>query len=297
MTHLIWIRHRFKALGTLALLLTVALFLQPAAQSHAATTSSEDAMPTILMTGANRGIGLEFARQYAAKGWNVIATCRNPDSADELKAIAAQFDTLSIEPLDITNVDQIAALKEKYQDVAFDILLNNAALLGSRKAQAFGQLDFDLFQSILDINITGTMRVTEAFVDNARASSTKKIITLGSAAGSIQMMGNTPDYYPYRASKAALHLMTNALSHELKAEGIRVGLINPGLVDTRGLADLKPGDDIPEDFTLIMPLVWDGIIELDTTEESVAKMINLIDTLSEEQSGAFLNADGTPLPW
>ncbi|MBT8444253.1 MAG: SDR family oxidoreductase, partial [Gammaproteobacteria bacterium] len=253
--------------------------------------------PTVLITGSNRGIGLEFARQYAALGWRVIATCRRPGKADKLKAIAAANPNVVIEKLDITDHAQVDALAERYSYLAIDLLLNNAALLSDRPKQAFGALDYDLFREIVEVNTIGTLKVTEAFTPHVVASNTKKIVTLGSAAGSITMINPPPDFYAYRASKAALHLLMKNVALDLADKGVLVGLINPGLVDTRGFADIGPDDPVPEDYKVVVEMIRSGALKLSTPEESVGLMIPLIDDLTPEQSGVFLNATGQQLPW
>jgi len=255
------------------------------------------AAPTVLITGSNRGIGLEFARQYAALGWRVIATCRNPGKAEKLKAIAASHPNVVIEKLDITDHAQVDALAERYSYLAIDLLLNNAALLSDRPKQAFGAIDYDLFRQIVEVNTIGTLKVTEAFTPHVIASNTKKIVTLGSAAGSIQMINPPPDFYAYRASKAALHLLMKSVALDLAGKGVLVGLINPGLVDTRGFADIGPDDPVPEDYKVVVEMIRSGALTLSTPEESVSLMIPLIDNLTPEQSGVFLNATGQQLPW
>jgi len=256
-----------------------------------------DAAPTVLITGSNRGIGLAFARHYATLGWRVIATCRNPAQADELKAIAAEHPNVIIERLDITDHAAVDAMAERYSYLAIDVLLNNAALLGNRNEQAFGQLDYALFRRIIEVNILGTMKVTEAFTPHVMASVQKKIITLGSAAGSIQMIKSPPDFYAYRASKVALHLLMKNVALQLADQGVLVGLINPGLVDTRGFAKLGPDDPVPDDFREVVKLIRSGVLQLSTPEDAVSQMVTLIDKLTPEQTGVFLNADGRTLPW
>jgi len=262
-----------------------------------ASTHSGEASPTVLITGSNRGIGLEFVRQYAARGWRVIATCRRPEAADELQAIAAKHENVTVDRLDITDHEGVDALAEKYAGTAIDILLNNAALLGSRSDQALGNMDFDLFARILAVNTMGTLKVTESFRPHVAASQRKRIITLGSAAGSIAMINPPPDFYAYRASKAALHLLMKNVALDLAQEGIVVGLINPGLVDTRGFAEIGPDDPVPEDYRQVVKLLRSGVLTLSTPEEAVGKMLVLIDNLTTEQSGAFVDADGQVMPW
>ncbi len=255
------------------------------------------AAPTVLITGSNRGIGLEFARQYAALGWRVIATCRKPDDADDLKGIAVRHPNVVIEQLDITDHAQVDALARRYAHLAIDVLLNNAALLADRPKQAFGRVDYGLFRQIVEVNVLGTLKVTEAFAPHVIASDGKKIVTLGSAAGSIQMINPPPDFYAYRSSKAALHLLMKNVALELADQGVLVGLINPGLVDTRGFAEIGADEPVPEDYRQIVAMIRSGQLQLSTPEEAVAQMIPLIEDLTPEQSGTFLNADGQILPW
>ncbi len=272
-----------------------ALSLGPVAAVHAGESAT--VQRTVLITGSNRGIGLEFARQYAAAGWRVIATSRNPSSADELQALSRQYDNLELAKLDVTNVDEIRNLATLLKDQPIHLLLNNAALLGSRDAQFFGKQDYELAAMQYEVNTLGPMRVIEAFIDNVRAAGPGKIVTLGSAAGSNGYLRPPADFYSYRASKAATHFLMHNLSMDLASEGIVVGLINPGLVDTRGLADIGPDDPVPDDFAQIVKLIRAGVIELTRPEDSVAAMIELIDSLTIENSGDFLNFDGNPMPW
>jgi len=258
--------------------------------------AQQTAAPTVLITGSNRGIGFEFAKQYAAKGWNVIATCRNPRKAEALQELAASNGNVVIEELDITSAREIRALDKKYADTPIDLLLNNAGLIGPRAGQKFGDFDYDQFEETFRINATGTMRVTEAFLDNVEASDQKKIVSLGSVAGSLQMIFASRDYYPYRASKAALHIMMRILAFELTSSDVIVTIINPGVVDTQGLLDLPP-EDVPEEFADTMEAVRMGLVTMRTPEASVTGMVSVIDGLTKEQSGEFLAHDGSTVPW
>lgn len=285
----------FTSRRLLPVLLVAAIVLLAAAPSRAAGPDPQQ--PTVLITGSNRGIGLEFARQYAARGWTVIATTRRPDEASGLKALAAGRPNIVIERLDITSDADVAALAAKYRGRPIDLLINNAALLEKPGSQLLGKLDYDLFARSFDINATGPMRVTEAFLENVAAGGQKKIVTLGSAAASNGLLAPPINYYPYRASKAALNLLMHNLALDVAKRGILVGIINPGLVDTRGVMQLKPGDTPPEEFAALMPLIRAGKIKLITPEESVTAMARLIDGLTPAQSGVFLNYDGQTLPW
>ena len=255
------------------------------------------ALPTVMITGANRGIGLEFTRQYAARGWTVIATTRRPDAATELQQLAANLPNIVIERLDITSATDVTALAGKLGRRPIDLLINNAALLEGMDRQLLGNIDYELFSRSFAVNAAGPMRVSEAFLENVAASSQKKIITLSSAAGSNGLLNPPANLYPYRASKAALNLLMHNLALDVAKRGIIVGLVNPGLVDTRGVLNLKPGESPPEEFATLLPLIRTGKIQLITPEESVKAMLELIDGLTPARSGVFLNYDGQTLPW
>ena len=280
---------RFTAIVFLALL--IAPFTTAVAATHSESKSA------VLITGSNRGIGLEFVRQYAALDYQVIATCRHPSTADELNLLADKFSNISVEQMDITDAGQVGLLADKYKTTPIHLLINNAALLGTRSDQAFGSQDFELAQQQYAVNALGPLRVITAFIDNVRAAGPGKVITLGSAAGSNGYLRPPADFYSYRASKAAQHFLMHNLALNLAAENIIVGLLNPGLVDTRGLAKIGPDDPVPEDFVQIVKLLRSGVLTLITPEESVTAMIKLINELTPEQSGVFLNYNGETLPW
>jgi NAD(P)-dependent dehydrogenase (short-subunit alcohol dehydrogenase family) len=181
-------------------------------------------------------------------------------------------------------------------------LINNAAYLGLPNPQKFGQIDYQMFTRSFEVNAIGPIRVTEKLIKNVRQGNMKKIIFLGSAAGSIAQIVPPVTLYSYRASKAALHMSVHNLYHELKPEKIIVSLINPGLVDTRGFLALQPDDPIPERLSKIVPIeliqmIQDGKIPMITTLESVTQMIHYIENLTTESLPLFVNCDGTPMPW
>ncbi|HHQ15108.1 MAG TPA: SDR family oxidoreductase [Chromatiales bacterium] len=259
---------------------TVLLSLGVAGTLPAATDipGDEDYVPTVLITGSNRGLGLEFARQYAARGWKVIATCRKPDKADQLKALAKEHpQTLVIERLDVADFDQVDALAKKYAERPVDVLLNNAGITGGMENQIFGQMDFDVFQMVLRVNTIAPLKISEAFYNNVRASRDKKIIVVSSSQGSIGLV-KQPRLYFYRASKAALNMEMKNLALQLKRRGIAVGMVNPGPTDTDMMAGL------PKKM-------------LRSPVQAVSDMMRNIDGLSVETTGSFMQYDGTILPW
>jgi NAD(P)-dependent dehydrogenase (short-subunit alcohol dehydrogenase family) len=233
---------------------------------------------TVLITGSNRGIGLEFARAYAAKGWTVIATCRKPAQATDLQALAADHANVTIEALDVTDLAAIDALAAKYKDTPIDILLNNAGILGGIEEQKFGQLDYDLFYKVMAVNYTGPVKMAEAFLDNVAASDLKKIITVTSSQGSIKGARGRGNYF-YKASKSAVNMAMRTLSKEVAKRDVIVGLIDPGAVDT----DLMKPIHLP--FPLTPPA------------KAVGELITVIDGFTKETSGDAIQHSGRPLPW
>lgn len=231
---------------------------------------------TVFITGSNRGIGFELTQQFAARGWDVIATCRDPQNADDLKSLVRDNSNVVIEELDVTDDEEIDDLAEKYRGTPIDLLINNAGINGGIQSQIFGRLDYDMFDRIMAVNVRGPLRITEAFTEHVAASDQKKMITITSSEGSIASV-RFPAFYFYRASKAAVNMIMATIAPDLARRGIIVGLINPGVVDT----DMSRGAPIP----LLSP------------EESVSGMIDVIEDYSPKTSGKFMQWDGRELPW
>src|SRR6187200_3715815 len=223
-------------------------------------------MPSTLITGANRGIGFEFARQYLADGWQVYAACRDPDSASELRRLADPSEhKLRIIALDVTDPTSVKA--------AADVLVNNAGVGGPR-GQSIGNIDYETWTRVLDVNTLGPMRVAEAFVGNVAQSERKLMVTLTSGMGSIT--DNTSGgAFAYRSSKAAVNMVMRSLAIDLAPRGITCVVINPGWVRT----------DMGGSHATL------------TTVESVTMLRRLIDTLGPAQSGKFFNYDGREYAW
>ena len=226
-------------------------------------------MPTVMITGANRGLGLEFARQYAADGWSVIATCRNPEQANDLNAI----DGALVHALSVTDFYAVAKLADELRGTAIDVLINNAGVYGP-KGCGLNELDFDVWQDVLRTNTLAPLRVSQCFADHVAASDLKCIATLSSKMGS--MADNTSGgSYIYRSSKAAVNAVMKSLSHDLGPQGVSVVVLHPGWVRT----DMGgPG----------------GLIDAD---ESVSGMRKVIASASGTASGRFYNYDGADIPW
>jgi len=267
----------------------------------ASAVSAEVAMDTpsagtVLITGANRGLGFHFAEQFAADGWHVIATARRPDEADALLQLASRYANLEIAKLDITDDADIAKLAQELANQPVDVLLNNAARLGELSRQKFGTLDFELFAEILQTNVVGTLKVTEALLRNVAISTQKKVVVMGSAAGSNTLGHDAPNLYAYRSSKAALHFATLHLAREQQPNGITVILLEPGFADSRGVMQMNPADAPDQETRELAEMVQKFGAQMRDPAESVAGMIEVIRGVTIKQSGQFLLFDGSELP-
>ncbi len=236
-------------------------------------------MPTALITGASRGLGLELARQYCADGWRVIATARSPDAAPELQALDQQYPSLHVHALDVADFAAIDALARALKGQPIDVLLNNAGVFGPKaKAendprQEFGHMDYDMWAGLFRTNAMAPMKMAEAFVDNVAASTQKKIVTITSSVGSItQANGRT---IAYRTSKSAANMLMRNLSFDLKPRGIITAAFCPGWVKTRMGGDAAP-------------------LEAPDAMESLRRVI---DDLTPDTSGQFWLYDGEIIPW
>jgi NAD(P)-dependent dehydrogenase (short-subunit alcohol dehydrogenase family) len=231
-------------------------------------------MPTVLVTGVNRGLGLEFARQYAGDEWQVYATCREPDAAKELQQLASRSGgRIRVLKLDVTDTASVRAAAAELKDEPIDLLLNNAGV-GSPRNQKLGSLDYTAWARVLDANTLGPMRVVEAFLENVATSNKKQIVTITSAMGSIGDNASGGSY-AYRSSKAAVNIVVKSLSIDLAPRGITCVVMHPGWVRT----DMGGPDG-----------------KLSPTE-SIQSLRSVIAKLRPEDSGRFLNYDGKTYPW
>jgi NAD(P)-dependent dehydrogenase (short-subunit alcohol dehydrogenase family) len=246
---------------------------QPAGQSAAPAVTTA---ATVLITGSNRGIGLELARQYAAQGWRVIATCRKPDEAEELRSLAAAHPLVTIEKLDVTDFAAIDALAAKYAGTPIDVLMNNAGITGGPVPQLFGKMQWPVFEEVLRTNAIAPLKMAEAFVKSVEMSGQKKIVSVTSSEGSIGGV-SAPRMYFYRSSKAALNMEMRNLAFQLKKRGVAVGLVNPGPVAT----DMMKGVPMP----------------LREIPAAAADIIRITKNLNLENTGSFWNYDGVILSW
>jgi NAD(P)-dependent dehydrogenase (short-subunit alcohol dehydrogenase family) len=256
-------------------LITSALALLP----FAADAALKKDAPTVLITGANRGIGLELARQYADRGWNVIATSRHTTGDPGLAAlneIASKHPQVVLERLDVTDTAMIRGVAEKYHDQPIDVLLNNAAAVEPTFAadmavvsQTYDKIDFDAARHDFDVNTLGPMRVAQAFMPNVEHSKEKKVISVTSFAGSFGRPLPGPLAMNYGASKAALNKYMVLLSIAMKPKGVVVGLVQPVFVASKAdTANMKGAAPI---------------------DQEVGKLIKTIDTMTLDGAGKTMN--------
>ncbi|WP_428249971.1 SDR family oxidoreductase [Ferrovibrio sp.] len=228
-------------------------------------------MPTVFITGASRGIGLEFAKHYAGLGWQVIAAVRAPDTATALSSLSAGGN-VSIERLDVTDDAAVDAVAAKLKGHAIDLLINNAGIYGDRDA-ALSISNFDSYRRVLATNIAAPMKVALSLLPNLKLADHAKILTISSRMGSIGLSGGGS--YVYRSSKAGVNAAMHALALDLKPQGITAIVAHPGWVRT----DMGgSGADI-------------------SVQESVAGLTAVVARATLADSGRFFNYDGAELAW
>lgn len=233
---------------------------------------------TILITGANRGIGLEFVKQYAMDEWNVIACCRDPAKAKELQQLAKTHPSVQIATLDVSEDASIHNLASQLKGTSIDVLINNAGVYSGTKeststdqTQAFGHIDSKAWEKVLRINTIAPIMVIQSLMQNLKKGA--KIVNITSIMGSLAMMNG--GLIAYRSSKTALNSSMCAIAADLKDLGLTIVNIHPGWVIT----DMGGQNaDI-------------------TAQESVTNMRQVIGKLKTKDSGRFLNYDGQTIPW
>ena len=226
---------------------------------------------TVLVTGANRGLGLEFARQYASEGWQVIACTRDPKSATALTSLSAQFANIRIVALDVNDFSQIDQVAKQLASEKIDVLINNAGIYPN---SSWGQVNYDDWAQAFRINTMAPLKMAEAFLPHVASSELKKIVTLSSKMGSLD--DNTSGgSYIYRSSKAALNMVMKSLSIDLKTKGIASTILHPGWVQT----DMGGPN---------------GLIN---AEQSITGLRKVIAALTLANSGRFIAYDGKEIPW
>ena len=231
-------------------------------------------MATIFISGASRGLGLEFTRQYLTEGYAVIAACRNPGAAPALQQLERETKgMLTTVELDVADGASVKRAAARVPGPAIDILINCAGVFGAR-GQTIGALDYSEWTHVLEVNVMGPARVCEAFLDRVARSSRRLIITITSGMGSLA--DNTSGgAIPYRTSKAAVNMLMRSAAIDLRPRGITCVVLNPGWVKT----------DMGGPNAKLSP------------EASVGAMRRIIAGLGPEQSGRFYNYDGREYPW
>ena len=229
--------------------------------------------PTILITGANRGIGLEVTRQFAEDGWQVLACCRNPDDAGELQALSQRNLSIELHALDVTNYDQLTILADQLRHRPIDILLSNAGIYGS-KGVGFGEIDAEEWRQVLEVNTIAPLMLVQTFVEQVAASQQKLVAIISSKVGSIADNSSGGSYI-YRSSKAAVNQVVKSLSIDLAQRGITVISLHPGWVKTNMGG---PNAEI-------------------STDESVSGLKSILQSASLAQSGQFIEFNGNSIPW
>jgi len=228
----------------------------------------------VLITGCNRGIGLQMVKSAVSKQWRVFACCRNVHDAEKLSEVTRMSGGLvSMHILDIADKAQIQALAYELRNETIDILINNAGVYGSM-SHRFGQVDEEDWLKTFRINTIAPMQVSEAFVENVALSERKLIATVSSKMASME--DNTSgDSYIYRSSKAALNSVIKSMSIDLKPRGITCVILHPGWVKT----------DMGGPYAEI------------STRESVNQMFDTLENVTLEDAGSFYEIDGSIIPW
>jgi NAD(P)-dependent dehydrogenase (short-subunit alcohol dehydrogenase family) len=233
-------------------------------------------MPSVLITGANRGLGLEFARQYSADGWDVIATARNPKQSEELNRLA-QSKKVSLQALDVTRDDSVKHLAEALNGTPVDLLILNSAIF-TRDGNKLGALNFAGWRESFETNVLGAMRVAQALIQNVAASKRRQIVAISTGMSSLGSLATTIGFgpaYQYRSSKAALNMAMSILAKDVEPQGISVLIFSPGWVQT----------DMGGPNAALTP------------EQSIAGMRKVLEANPMELTGKFLSYDGATWPW
>lgn len=233
-----------------------------------------ESMPVALITGASRGLGFEFARQYVDDDWRVFAICRDPKPASKLQRLAKDAaGKLAIVAMDVTDSKSVHAAAAQLKDVAIDLVINCAGIIGV-SGQKAGKVDYDSWAHVIDVNTMGPMRVIEGFTNQIARSERRLVVTITSGMGSIG--DNTSGgSIAYRSSKAAVNMAMRSTAIDLAPQRITCVVVNPGWVKT----------DMGGPNAMLTP------------QESVTAMRRLIEKLGPDQSGKFFHYDGSEYPW
>jgi len=236
--------------------------------------------PTVLITGANRGLGFAFAQQYATRGWNVIATARNPEAATALRELAEKTGRVRIEKLDATDPASVDSLGNRLGGTPIDLLLNNVGMLGTEPEQQLGSIDPAKFDTYMRVNALSALLVSQRLLANVKASKQKKIAGMSAGVASFAAYPRTHQgLYYYKASKVALNMIMRNLALDTAPDGVTVIVLSPGVVNTYG---------VPMDERMR------GMVDIDT---SIAGMIKVLDAVRPEDSGKWFRYTGEVIGW
>ena len=232
-------------------------------------------METTLITGANRGIGLEFSRQLAEDGWCVLACSRDLEKSDALNKLAAEYpERITLYSLDVADHGQIEKLSQTLANKPIDLLINNAGVFPDINDRSFGQTDYDSWAHAFLVNTMAPLKMAEEFIDQVTQSSRKTIVTITSKMGSVADNGRGGSYI-YRSSKSAVNMVIKSIAIDLESNDIISVLLHPGWVRT----DMG------------------GPSGLISVEQSVSGMLSVIREVTSADSGKFIAYDGQIIPW
>ena len=245
--------------------------------------------PVALITGSDRGIGFALTQEFSARGWKVIATCRDPSHAQALRDYAAAHPQVTIEALDVSDSTAIDALAGKYRSQAIDALINNAGITGDFASQRLNTLESESFQQVMRINAYAPLRMARAFLESVSVSRQKKIVAISSGAGSLFTAPQAPDSYYYDMSKAALNMGMRLLQNDVRSRGVVVGIVSPGPVDT----DMQKAYRANA-AQIGKPMTTPAIAPAD----SARALVNYVEGLAADKAGRFWSAyTGQEVPW
>jgi len=234
-------------------------------------------MATILITGANRGLGLEFARQYAEDGWKVIATARKVERNGTLAELAKARRNVSVKTLDVASEESTKGLARELKGIPIDVLVLNSAIY-TRNGNKLGELNYEGWRESFETNVLGAVRVAEALLENVAASEKKQIVAISSGMGSVGDLGRTigaGPAYQYRTTKTALNMTMAILAKDVEARGVSVVVMSPGWVQT----------DMGGTGAVLTP------------EQSISGMRKVLAGNPKELNGKFWSYDGTTWAW
>jgi len=230
-------------------------------------------MPTALITGASRGIGLEITRAFARRGWDVVATCRDPAGAEDLRALAAANPNVEVRVMDVADHASIEAAAAELDGRAIDVLVNNAGI--AHRDTRLGSIDYDRWRAVMDVNLLAPVKVLESFLPHLLLGEHRKAVSISSSLGSVAMTRG--DNYFYRTSKAALNMAMRSIGKDLAAQGVMVAVVSPGFVDT----DLTRSVNMPK-------------VSAAESGEGIAAYL---EAMTPEQAARFLRYNGEEVPW